>query len=51
MASAFYLPFSTIRRSKIVLNDMIECQIGDFESNVIKESAVNPVIVDFYAEV
>jgi thioredoxin-like negative regulator of GroEL len=29
---------------------MIECQVDEFDINVIQQSASSPVVVDFYAE-
>jgi thioredoxin-like negative regulator of GroEL len=37
-------------RSSTLLKNMIECQVDQFDQNVIQQSATLPVVVDFYAE-
>ena len=50
-AAAYRLPkFSSMMRSNTLLKNMIECQVDEFDLNVIQQSATKPVIVDFYAE-
>lgn len=51
VTNAFHLSrFSSISRSSTLLNNMIECQVDEFDLNVIQQSSSVPVIVDFYAE-
>lgn len=51
VANGFRLPrFSSVRRSSTLLKNMIECQVDEFDLNVIQQSSSMPVIVDFYAE-
>lgn len=50
-SEAFRMPrFSSVRRSSTLMKNMIECQVDEFDINVIQQSASFPVVVDFYAE-
>ena len=51
LSEAFKMPrFSSVRRSTTLLRNMIECQVDEFDFNVIQQSSSGPVVVDFYAE-
>ena len=51
LSQAFRMPrFSSVRRSSTLMKNMIECQVDEFDINVIQQSASAPVVVDFYAE-
>ena len=51
LCEALRLPrYNMALRSSTLLKNMIECQVDQFDQNVIQQSATLPVIVDFYAE-
>ena len=51
-ASAFRsMPRSSfIGKSNLIQRSMVECPAGEFDFNVIEQSASSIVVVDFYAE-
>lgn len=51
VSTAFKSPKIVFRaKSRLSLGSMVECPAGEFDMNVIEQSASSLVVVDFYAE-